>query len=699
MTQKIIDWMSRKNYKAANVFQLRRDLNIKDPRGFDRALDRLVEGGDVVKNKEGQYQLAIKAGYVKGIIDIKASGYGFLNVEDREDDIYVHRTKIRDAFPGDLCLAKVYMNRQLGKTEAEIVKIIERAQKEVIGEYYQGAIFPRSPEENRFYKVSKRPSSVSDHSIVRAKIVKWGRNNILEVEVLEILGQLTDPGIEMIEVISRLGIPHEFSSEVLHAAQVLGDRVKDEDLQDRRDLRDEIIFTIDGEDTKDIDDAISIKRLKDGQYRLGVHIADVSYYVQEGGLLDQEALARGTSVYLADRVIPMLPKALSNGICSLNPCVDRLSVTCEMDINLQGEVTRYDIYPSVIHSRMQLTYPQVNRLLQGEKVPSITEPKVIESLEAMAELAKILTLIRTQIDSINFETIEPKIIFDEAGDVTNILIRERGESERIIEEFMLVANQVVATDISGRGYPFIYRIHEKPDPEKLKHVFLLAKELNYVTTIPKKIKPKDLQMLLDAVENTSYDKVINLMMLQSMAKAIYSETNVGHYGLAFPEYTHFTSPIRRYPDLIVHRMLREYLFSQNPQAATHFFGILPQVAVETSKAERRAMMAEREVTDMKKAEFMEKKIGEEFIGVIASITRFGMFVELANTVEGLIHISTFPEAIEFNEEKMYYLGISSRTMYTIGKEVRVKLVKVNRLQGKIDLILAEGANPSEGPRI
>ncbi|NLZ61645.1 MAG: ribonuclease R, partial [Acholeplasmataceae bacterium] len=594
-----------------------------------------------------------------------------------------------DAFPGDTVLVRINRSSAFERSEGEVVKVQKRALETVVGEYYQGAIFPKNGAQNVFFKVVEKPKELVDYAIVTAKITRYRRQNIADCAITEIIGHRDDPGIEIIEVLKRLQIPDTFPEAVIQYLDLVPSEVRPFEYEGRRDLRDELIFTIDGDDTKDIDDAISLVKLPRGTYRLGVHIADVSHYVTEGSPLDLEAFSRGTSVYLADKVVPMLPRKLANGICSLNPGVDRLTLSCVMEINGSAEVINYELFPSLIRSRRQLTYGECNKILAGETSEAITDPKIIENLVLMAELAQILRDVRIKIGSIDFETIEPKISFDTEGNVTDIIIRERGVSERLIEEFMLVANQVVASDIHFREYPFIYRVHEKPDPEKLASLFQFAKEQGIVSDVPKRPTHRHLQELLHDVEGSEYDKVFNTLMLRSMAKAKYSELNLGHYGLAFSHYTHFTSPIRRYPDLMVHRMLRAYLFNEPTlKMLDHFLEVLPQAAIQSSVTERRAMLAEREVEEMKKAEYMENHVNEVFEGVVSGLTRFGMFVELPNTVEGLVHISTFPEAIDFNEKQMIYLGISSRIVYNIGKKVRVRLVKADRWRGKIDFVLA-----------
>ena len=692
MKNAVLMLMKQEKYKSMDTFELSRLLLAKNQpyQELTKALYELEKEGLIYKNKKGKYNLIEKFGFVKGILDLKQAGFGFIKVSDTEPDIFIPRTKTLDALDKDLCLVKITHIKTKDKMEGEIIRVIERHYQDLLGEYYQGAIFLKHQPSPVVFKVTNRgfPGLV-DHTLVKGVVLKYHKNQILDVKVTEVLGHMTDPGVDILEVITSHNLSVEFPDNVKQEVNTLPTEVQIKDMKNRKDLRNDIIFTIDGSDTKDIDDAISIEKPSEDLYRLKVHIADVSYYVKEGSYLDQEAYLRGTSVYLADRVIPMLPRALSNGICSLNPNVDRLTITCEMDITPQGEVVSYQIFPSLIHSRYQMTYQNVNLILSGDEEVKKQYQDILESITIMQELALILSKTRTEMGSINFETIEPKIIFDEDGNVKDITIRNRGMSEKMIEEFMLVANQVVATHFDELGYPFLYRIHEEPDKEKLLHLFSMAKELNYIPKVPKKITHHDLQKLLQDVEDTKYDKVINMLMLRSMAKAKYSDANLGHYGLSFENYTHFTSPIRRYPDLIVHRLIRTYLFYRKTDDVTvsEYQEKLSQIGINCSKAERTAMICEREVMDMKKAEYMIPLIGTIQDGVVSSLTKFGMFVELVNTVEGLIHISNFNEAIEFQEDKLIYLGISSRKEYTIGMELKVKVENVNKVLGRVDFSL------------
>jgi len=460
----------------------------------------------------------------------------------------------------------------------------------------------------------------------------------------------------------------------------------------RRDLRNETIVTIDGDDAKDLDDAVHVRKLENGNYLLGVSIADVSYYVTEGSPLDREAYFRGTSVYLVDRVIPMIPHRLSNGICSLNPQVDRLTITCEMEINPMGEVVSHEIFPAVINTTERMTYNHVNRILIEED-PEICAryESLVPTFHLMYELSKILRERRHERGAIDFDLEESKVIVDEYGFPTDVVLREREIAERVIEDFMLAANETVAERFHWLDVPFIYRIHEHPKPEKLERFYKLARALGYeIKGTKDHVHPKALQMVTEAVHGKPEQAAISTMMLRSLQKAKYSQQSLGHFGLAAEYYTHFTSPIRRYPDLIVHRLIRRYLFDQDLSSETlgYYQEVMPEIAEQTSKRERDAIDAEREVEDMKKAEYMSQFIGEEFEGVISSVTKWGMYVELPNTIEGLIHVNDLTDDFyEFDEDSLSLIGRRKKTIYKLGDIVKVVVTAASKEERTIDFQL------------
>jgi len=501
--------------------------------------------------------------------------------------------------------------------------------------------------------------------------------------VEDVIGHQDDVGIDVLEVLESMDIVSEFPDAVLKEAQSVPDTPSEKDLIGRVDLRKEITFTIDGADAKDLDDAVHIKLLDNGNFELGVHIADVSYYVKEGSALDGEALARGTSVYVTDRVVPMLPERLSNGICSLNPNLDRLTQSAVMEIDKHGRVLHYQITQTVINTSFRMTYSDVNAIIAGDKELTEQYDKIVPSIHYMVTLHKILEKMRERRGALNFDTKEAKILVNKTGRPVDIILRQRGVAERMIESFMLVANETVAEHFARLNLPFLYRIHEEPKAEKVQ------KFIDYASTFgvrvygtANSISQSALQDIMKAVHGQPYEEVLSMMLLRSMQQARYSEYNHGHYGLAAEFYTHFTSPIRRYPDLLVHRMVRDY--GRSKEIAEHFEQVIPDIASQSSSRERRAIEAEREVEAMKKAEFMEEFVGEEFDGIVSSVVKFGLFVELSNTVEGLIHVANLPEFFHYNERNLTLQGEKSGVVFRIGQRIRIKLVRSDKATGEID---------------
>ncbi len=690
MKKTIYNIIKKAPYKERTLIAIASNLHLatkKDFQELTKTLDILMKENQIYKDKSGHYNIKTNdETFVTGRLDFKAQGYGFIIVEDSDmPDIYIARNNINTAMDKDLCLVKVTSFKSKDRLEGVIEKVLERHLSIVVGEYYNGQIFPKDFNEDIALKLIKADQKkVQNNQLVKVKITNYKHKFFKDCELIEVIGHVDDEGIEILEVVHKYNLINKFTQDEENFAKSISQVVEENELAGRTDLRSETIFTIDSESTKDIDDAISIKRVKDN-YLLGVHIADVSHYVTEDSILDKAAFNRGTSVYLADSVIPMLPKALSNGICSLNPRVDRLTLTCEMQITKTGEVVNYKIYPSVINSKYKMTYTNINRMLEGNQETISEFFDIYDDVLIMHELQNILFDIREKMGSIDFETLEPKLVFDDHGKLSDIVIRERQNAERLIEEFMLVANQVVATHIFNMKLPFIYRIHELPNSEKLENVFAFVKRLGF-DDYEGDYSQENLQSLLKAVENTTYEKVVTTLLLRSMSKARYSRENKGHYGLAFDNYTHFTSPIRRYPDLIVHRNLRKYLFIGNKKHDESILKKFDEIAKQSSDTEKVAMNAEREVIDIKKAEYMENHIGEEYQGVISSVLKFGVFIELPNTIEGLVHISSFKEHMEYDEANISLKSTESDLSYTIGQVVKVKVLKVNRLLGRIDFI-------------
>ena len=505
-------------------------------------------------------------------------------------------------------------------------------------------------------------------------------------KVVEIIGHKNDPGVDILSIVYKYKINTEFPEDVKEEVKNIPMEVRDIDLVGRRDLRNLEIFTIDGDDTKDIDDAISIELMNNGHYKLGVHIADVSYYVKEGSPLDNEAMERGTSVYLVDRVIPMLPHELSNGICSLNPNVDRLAISCVMEFDHDGKQLDYEIFPSVIRSRIQMTYKKVNSILEDNVAPEGYEPYE-KSLRLMEELAQILRKMKVKRGYIDFEVDEAKILVDKDCKPVNVVLRDRGAGEKLIEDFMIAANECVATHIYFMSLPFIYRVHEVPKEEKLRSYLSFVGSLGY--QVPGDLKdtsPKTVQKIIKYLEDKPEFKILSSLLLRSMQKAVYRPENLGHYGLASQCYTHFTSPIRRYPDTTVHRLLRTYLFNKQLDMGTirKWEEKLIYISEHSSSRERASVDCEREVEDMKMAEYMEGHIGEEFQGMISSVTSFGMFVELDNLIEGLVPLRDMKDFFHYDEEHMTLTGERSHVKYTIGDKLLVKVVRASKEDKTID---------------
>lgn len=634
---------------------------------------------------------------IQGVFRANKAGFGFLHVNDDEDDMFIGRNDVGYAIDGDTVevIVKKTGDRLKGTAaEAKVVGIVERSLQTFVGKFilddekpkYAGYIKSKNQKIQQKIYIKKEPVLLDGTEIIKVDIEKYPTrgHDYFVGNVRDIVGHQGDVGIDVLEVLESMDIVSEFPDDVLAEANAISDSPSSKDLIGRVDLRQEITFTIDGADAKDLDDAIHIKPLANGNYELGVHIADVSYYVTEGSALDREAVARGTSVYVTDRVVPMLPERLSNGICSLNPNVDRLTQSAIMEIDSNGRVLNHQICQSVIKTTYRMTYSAVNDMIAGDQESLETYAAIAESVEHMVKLHKILEKMRVKRGALNFDTSEARIIVNDKGMPVDIVVRQRGIAERMIESFMLAANECVAEHFAKAKLPFIYRIHEEPKAEKLQKFIDYASVFGIqIQGTANKITQEALQNFMAKVEGKPGAEVLNMMLLRSMQQARYSENNHGHYGLAAEYYTHFTSPIRRYPDLLVHRMIRDYTQATEDKR-DHFAQVIPELASSSSRLERRAIDAERVVEAMKKAEYMEEYVGDEFDGIVASVVKFGLFVELPNTIEGLIHITSLPEYYQYNERTMTLQGEKSGKVFKVGQAIRVKLTKADKETGDID---------------
>lgn len=684
-----------KQYRRALTFEeLDSVLNIKtveETVELQNTLKEMEEAGDIYHSNKDKYMMFDNSNLRKGVIRINKKGFGFVEVENEDEDIYVSKENINNALEGDEVIAEVTETKQDNRREGRIVKILKRGLSRVVGTIHFkkeiGYVTPDDKKLNIEIQIPKNKNngSVDGHKVV-VNVLEFRNKGTCVGEVEKILGHVNDPGIDILSVVEKYEIKHEWDEDVITQLDSIPEEISEKDKVGRRDLTGEMIFTIDGDDTKDIDDAISIEKLENGNYKLGVHIADVSYYVKEGSPLDTEAMERGTSVYLVDRVIPMIPHKLSNGICSLNPEVERLAISCVMEVNDKGKTVDYEIFESVIKSRIQMTYKKVNKILEENIVPEGYEPYA-DKLRLMKELADIIRKMKDERGQLDFEVDEAKVIVDEEGTPLDVVLRDRGAGEKLIEDFMIQANECVATHIFYMNLPFVYRVHEYPKEEKIKAYLSFISSLGY--SVPgniKDISPKSMQNLLLFLHDKPEFKILSSQLLRSMQKAIYLPQNLGHYGLASQCYTHFTSPIRRYPDTTVHRLLRTYLFNKDLSRETigHWEQKLVYVCDHSSEKERASVDCEREVDDMKMAEYMEKHIGEKFEGMVSTVTNFGLFVELDNLIEGLVHITDLNGFYNYDEASQTLRGQSNNDKYTLGDRVLVEVIRASKEERAVD---------------
>lgn len=719
MEQRILNLLSKDEYKPLKVDEIEEVFEIEDATEFKdlvKTLVRMEDQGYIVRSRSNRYGLPERMNLLRGTFIGHAKGFGFVSPdEEGMDDIFIPPHEIHGAINGDKVLIRVLNESSGDRREGTITKVVERSKTSFVGTYQAnrgfGFVVPDDKKLNMDIFVANEDTlgAIDGHKVI-VEIIDWPSDiKSATGAITKILGHKNDPGVDILSIIYKHDIPPTFPQEVVDAAGQVPDSISEEDIVGRRDLRNETIVTIDGADAKDLDDAVTVTKNEDGTYKLGVHIADVSYYVTEDSILDKEAYERGTSVYLTDRVIPMIPHRLSNGICSLNPQVDRLTLSCEMTINQSGQVIEHEIFQSVIKTTERMTYSDVYKILeeQDEELMKRYEP-LVPMFNHMAQLAQILRNKRMDRGSIDFDFKESKVLVNEEGWPTDIVLLERTVAERLIEEFMLAANETVAEHFHWMDVPFIYRIHEDPKPEKLQRFFEFVTNFGLIVKgTGNTVHPKALQDIIKAIEGMPEEPVISTMLLRSLQQAKYYPESIGHFGLSAEFYTHFTSPIRRYPDLIVHRLIRTYLINGDVSKETtvKWASVMDEIAEHTSDRERRAVDAERDTDSLKKAQFMSDKIGEEFEGIVSSVTNFGMFIELPNTVEGLVHISNMTDDYyHFDDRNMMMIGEHTNRQFRIGDTVTVRVTNVVIEESSIDfevvgMVKSYGRTRKEAPRV
>lgn len=696
----VLEIMNKEDYKPMTIDHFIKAFDAHDSEDFKEVVKVMValeEEGIIFRTKKDKYMRVAETSLVKGKLSMHKRGFGFLRVEDEDvDDVFIPPTGINGALDGDTVLVETFNETSGTNMEGNITSILTRGITRVVGEYVDnksfGFVLPDSKtfKTDLFIPKGQNLGAVDGHKVL-VEITKYpeDENANPEGHVTQILGHKNDPGVDILSIIFNHGINIDFPQEVLDQAEAVPDTIREGELRDRTDLRHENTITIDGADAKDLDDAVAVKKLDNGNYELTVSIADVSHYITEDSAMDKEAYDRATSVYLVDRVIPMIPHRLSNGICSLNPEVDRLTMSCRMEVNHDGQVVNHEIFQSIINSNRRMTYDAVNGMLEDEDQALMTEYSDVSPMIMTAgELAQILRNKRIKRGAMDFDFKEAQVLVGEDGTPEDVVLRSRGQGEKLIEEFMLLANETVAEHFHWMDVPFLYRIHQDPKEEKLRQFFDFISTFGIVVKGKgNEIHPHALQEILEEIEGRPEELVISTLMLRSMQQAKYSPESLGHFGLSTEFYTHFTSPIRRYPDLIVHRLIRKYLIEGRTDDKTigKVDAFLPDAAEHTSDRERRAVDAERDTDDLKKAEYMKQYIGETYEGVIAGVMNFGMFVELPNTIEGLVHISNMTDDhYQYNERHMALIGERTGNVFRIGDPIEIKVMDVNIEERLID---------------
>jgi len=688
-TEKILGILSEHSYRPLNIEEMASVLGLQkgEIKELRKTVDRMIKEGTVIKIKKEKIVLPESFGVYTGRLDVNKRGFGFVFRGEGQGDIFIPENEMRNAMNGDKVQVKVIRETAGTKrAEGEIMQILERKNSKVIGVYEESKAFGFVvPEDNKIQHdifINKKNRNYAENGdVVVVEITKWpekGRNP--EGLITEILGKKGDKGVDILTVVKKFGLPEEFPAKVISYTDAIPETVSEQEISRRRDLRNEMIMTIDGADAKDLDDAVEVTKLENGNFKLGVHIADVTHYVTEGSPIDIEAFKRATSVYLLDLVIPMLPQKLSNNLCSLNPFEPKLTLSCDMIIDPEGKVVEHDIYESIIESKLRATYGDVTKVLNGEMNEELEKYRdFIPMLKDMEELQKILENKRARRGAIEFDFPESKITLDKLGKPIDVSLYPREISNKIIEEFMLACNETVSEHMFWTHVPFIYRIHEEPDEEKLKAFTEFSFNLGYPVKLFAGVQPKVLQEILEKVKGEPAEPVLSKLLLRSMMQAKYAPENVGHFGLAATYYSHFTSPIRRYPDLQIHRIIKEFLNGKlDEKRAKQLIPIVSEASKQASEMERVAVDAERELDALKKAEFMHKHIGETFEGIISSVTNFGLFVELPNTIEGLVHItSLYDDYYVYDDRYMTLVGERSGKKFTLGEKIEVLVSNVN----------------------
>jgi ribonuclease R len=691
----------------ATARELLRVLRIskEDRVAFKRLLRTLVNDGSLVEIKGNRYGLADQMDLVVGKLDGHPSGFGFVAperpIEGLTRDIYVASHNLQDALHGDRVVVRIERYREDGRAEGRIVQVLERATSTIVGRFdmdSSGLGFV-TPFDKRLLAEVQIPRADTKGAeagqMVTVEITRWPSPTRPPIgRIIEILGDINDPGVDTEIILRKHNIPDEHSADAIEEARRIGSVIRDKDLKGRTDFRDRQVVTIDGETARDFDDAISIEKLKNGNFWLGVHIADVAHYVHEGGALDTEAYERGTSVYFPERAVHMFPSELATGLCSLNPHVDRLVQSCLMEVSPRGDVVRHEMHDGIIRSDERMTYTAVNAILTDRDPDTMAKyQRLVPMFELMGELFQVLNARRRRRGSVDFDLPEAQVVLDDKGFIEDIIASERNVAHRLIEEFMLLANETVAGHLESRGMPALYRIHEPPDPLKVMQFEEFISAFGFSLGAPEgSVKPMHFQKLVDKIRGVPAERPIAFLMLRTMQKARYDSINVGHFGLAAETYTHFTSPIRRYPDLVVHRLLRELRHSKvSDERKAELDEDLPEVGRHTSERERRAAEAEREILQWKKVRFMADKVGDVFDGYITGVAAFGMFVELIDHyVEGLVHVTTMADDYyRFREQSHALFGENTKKTYALGDRVTVQIIRVDMERRQIDLGLAD----------